>query len=389
MMESILIQGLVGSIIVYMVFSRGKNNLLLFPRLNKFRYIISILLCSSIIAYTIVSKPQTYYDIIQVDRWAPRTELVQAIRIAKKKYHPDKNKLDEKSNYTELFYEIQKIETVFSSETKRNNYNKYGDFRADGNIEDRNIILCLILGAAFHVYSCLFGLFLSFPSIFRKSRGLFPVYSIAVFCAELHMRLSDDPNPLSFLPVIGGLLPFEKIRVLRSLFTCVLIISFVYASNYYRDYDEILNGMLKGNLITNKRIIDLTQSLIVQLQTHGIGSTSTSSGQNKNKKKSNSTSSSSNATPLPPKIKVDSDNEQEDPQLEVIQQLSEPLKELASTMNESQKKQLQTVLNIAFTAKGKENKKEGGGFLSRIFGSSFFWIILVGYVFQIIKNYLS
>ncbi|KAK9174491.1 DnaJ domain protein [Cryptosporidium meleagridis] len=388
MMESILIQGLAGSIIIYMVFSRGKNNLLLFPRLNKFKYIISSLLCLSIIAYTTISKPQTYYDIIQVDRWAPRTELVQAIRIAKKKYHPDKNKLDEKSNYTELFYEIQKIETVFSSETKRNNYNKYGDFRADGNIEDRNIILCLILGAAFHVYSCLFGLFLSFPSIFRKSRGLFPVYSIAVFCAELHMRLSDDPNPLSFLPIIGGLLPFEKIRVLRSLFTCVLIISFVYASNHYRDYDEILNGMLKGNLITNKRIIDLTQSLIVQLQTHGIGSTSTSSGQNKNKKKSNSTSST-NATPLPPKIKVDSDNEQEDPQLEVIQQLSEPLKELASTMNEAQKKQLQNVLNIAFAAKGKENKKEGGGFLSRIFGSSFFWIILVGYVFQIIKNYLS
>ncbi|KAH8584792.1 DNAJ-like molecular chaperone [Cryptosporidium sp. chipmunk genotype I] len=388
MMESILIQGLVGSIIIYMVFSRGKNNLLLFPTLNKFRHIISISLCLCIIAYTIVLKPKTYYDIIQVDRWAPRTELVQAIRIAKKKYHPDKNKLDEKSSYTELFYEIQKIETVFSSEAKRNNYNKYGDFRADGIIEDRNIILCLILGIAFHVYSCLFGLFLSFPSIFRKSRGLFPVYSIAVFCAELHMRLSDDPNPLSFLPVIGGLLPFEKILVLRSLFTCVLIISFVYASNYYRDYDEILNGMLKGNLITNKRIIDLTQSLIVQLQTHGVGSTtSTAGGQNKNKKKSNS-SSSSNVNPPPPKIKVDSDNEQEDLQLEAIQQLSEPLKELASTMNEAQKKQLQTVLSIAFAAKGKENKKEGG-FFSRIFGSSFFWIILIGYVFQIIKSYLS
>lgn len=385
MMESILIQGFVGSVIIYMVFSRGKNNLLVFPTLNKFRHIISISICLCIIAYTVVSKPKTYYDIIQVDRWASRTELVQAIRIAKKKYHPDKNKLDEKSNYTELFYEIQKIETVFSSETKRNNYNKFGDFRADGIIEDRNIILCLILGIAFHVYSCLFGLFLSSPSIFRKSRGLFPVYSIAVFCAELHMRLSEDPNPLSFLPVIGGLLPFEKIQILRSLFTCVLIISFIYASNNYRDYDEILNSMLKGNLITNKRIIDLTQSLIVQLQTHGVGSTSTSGGQNKSKKKNNS--SSSNATPAP-KIKVDSDNEQENSELEVIQQLSEPLKELASTMNESQKKQLQNVLNIAFSAKGKENK-EKGGVISRIFGSSFFWIILVGYVFQIIKNYFS
>ncbi|OII74738.1 DnaJ domain-containing protein [Cryptosporidium ubiquitum] len=385
MMESILIQGLVGSVITYMVFSRGKNNHLLFPRLNKFRHIISISLCLCIIAYTIASKPLTYYDIIQVDRWAPRAELVQSIRVAKKKYHPDKNKLDEKSNYTELFYEIQKIETVFSSESKRNNYNKYGDFRADGIIEDRNIILCLILGIAFHVYSCLFGLFLSFPSIFRKSRGLFPVYSIAVFCAELHMRLSEDPNPLSFLPVIGGLLPFEKIRILRSLFTCVLIISFFYASNNYRDYDEILNGMLKGNLITNKRIIDLTQSLIVQLQTHGIGSTSTTSNQSKNKKKNNPSSSN---TATNPKIKVDSDNEQENPELEVIHQLSEPLKELASTMNESQKKQLQNVLNIAFAAKGKENKGKPG-ILSRVFGSSFFWIILVGYVFQIIKNYFS
>ncbi|KAJ1605984.1 DNAJ-like chaperone [Cryptosporidium canis] len=330
--------------------------------------------------------PQTYYDVIQVDRWAPRTELVQAIRVAKKKYHPDKNKLDERSSYTELFYEIQRIETVFSSETKRNNYNKFGDFRADGVMEDRNIIMCLILGIAFQVYSCLFGFFLSFPSIFSKSRGLFPVYSIAVFCAELHMRLSDDPNPLSFLPFIGGLLPFEKIRILRSLFSCVLVASFVYSSNHYRDYDEILNSMLKGNLITNKRIIDLTQSLIVQLQTHGVGPSAASSSQSKNKRKGNP--SSAGTAPLP-KIKVDSDNEQEDPQAEAIQQLSEPLKELASTMNEAQKKQLQAVLNIAFAAKGKESSKGGGGILSRIFGSSFFWIILVGYGIQMIKSYLS
>lgn len=387
MMDAILVQGIMGSAITYMVFARGKNNLLLFPRIHKFRHVISVLVCACIVTYSVVSSPQTYYDVIQADRWAPRGELVQAIRVAKKKYHPDKNKLDEKSSYTELFYEIQKIETVFSSETKRNNYNKYGDFRADGIIEDRNIIMCLILGIAFHVYSCLFGFFLSFPSIFRRSRGLFPVYSIAVFCAELHMRLSEDPNPLSFLPVIGGLLPFEKIRILRSLFTCVLVISFIYSSNNYRDYDEILNGMLKGNLITNKRIIDLTQSLIVQLQTHGVGaSSSASGGQNKNKRKSNSQPQMSTA-PLP-KIKIDSDNEQDDPQAEVVQQLTEPLKELASTMNETQKKQLQNVLNIAFAAKGKENK-EGGGILSRIFGSSLFWVILAGYGFQVIKGYFS
>lgn len=385
MMDSILVQGIVGTAITYTVFARGKNSLPLFPRVHRFRYAVSVLLCVCIVAYSVISGPKTYYDVIQVDRWVPRGELIQAIRVTKKKYHPDKNKLDDKSSYTELFYEIQKIETVFSSETKRNNYNKYGDFRADGMIEDRNIIMCLILGIAFHVYSCLFGFFLSFPSIFRRSRGLFPVYSIAVFCAELHMRLSEDPNPLAFLPVIGGLLPFEKIRILRSLFTCILIASFVYSSSNYRDYDEILNNMLKGNLITNKRIIDLTQSLIVQLQTHGVGSSSASGSQNKNRKKSNQ--SSVNTAPLP-KIKVDSDNEQEDSQAEVIQQLTEPLKELASTMNEAQKKQLQNVLNIAFAAKAKENK-EGGGILSRIFGSSLFWIILVGYVFQIIKGYLS
>ncbi|KAF7457596.1 DnaJ domain-containing protein [Cryptosporidium felis] len=387
-MEEILVQGLAGSLIIYLLFARGKNNLALFPRLYKFRYWISTALCLSLAAYSLNYRSQTYYDVIEINRWAPRGELVQAIRIAKKKYHPDKNKLDEKSNYTELFYEIQKIETVFNSDTKRNNYNKYGDFRADGVIEDKNIILCLILGIAFHVYSCLFGFFLSFPPIFRKSRGLFPVYSIAVFCAELHMRLSEDPNPLSFLPIIGGLLPFEKIQILRSLSVCVILISFIYSSTNYRDYDEILNNMLKGNLITNKRVIDLTQSLIIQLQTHGVGYTSGGNNQNKQKKKNPASSVNSvNTTPLT-KVKVDSDNDQDDSQSEVIQQLSEPLKELASTMNEAQKKQLQNILNIAFAAKGNE-KKESGGFLSRIFGSNFFWIIVIGYVLQIFKSYFS
>ena len=391
MMEEILVQSLVGTIILYVFFSKRSNNLPSFPKLYRFRFLAGGLMCLLLLVHCFNAKKPSYYDIIEVDRWAPRGEVIQAIRVAKKKYHPDKNKEDEKTASTLLFYEIQKIETVFNSDTKRNNYNKFGDFRTDGIIEDRNIIMCLILGVAFQVYSSLLGFFLSFPNCFNRSRSLFPVYSIAVFCAELHMRISEDLNPLEFIPFIGNFLPFEKIQFLRSIFPIVLFMSFMYSSNNYRNYDEILNGMLKGNLITNKRIIDLTQSLIIQLQTQGIsgGGNSGNSNNNKHKKASNSLQK-----PLDPvshkqqiqEIKVDSDNEDES-QLEVLQQITEPLKELASTMNDSQKRQLQSVLNIAFSAKLKE-KNEKKGFLSKIFGSSFFWILVAGYAFQVLKKYL-
>ncbi|KAH7647044.1 DNAJ like chaperone [Cryptosporidium bovis] len=391
MMEEILVQCFLGTVILYIFFSRGKGNHPNFPKLYKFRFFAGGILCLFPIVYCIITKKPTYYDLIGIDRWAPRGELIQAIRIAKKKYHPDKSKEDDKTTSTLLFYEIQKIETVFNSDTKRNNYNKYGDFRMDGVIEDRNIIMCLILGVAFQVYSSLLGFFFSFPTCFRKSRTLFPVYSIAVFCAELHMRISDDPNPLSFIPFVGNLLPFEKIIVLRSLFPVILYMSFIYSSNNYKNYDEILNDMLKGNLITNKRIIDLTQSLIIQLQTRGIGGNDgNGNNNNKHKKKGSSSTRTPDQTPVQqqtPKIKIDSDNEDES-QLEVLQQITEPLKELASTMNDAQKQQLQSVLNIAFSAKLKEKNEKSGGILSRIFNSSFLWIIIVGYGFQVLKKYL-
>ncbi|KAL7069526.1 DnaJ domain-containing protein [Cryptosporidium serpentis] len=383
MLDSILIQSLLGTIIIYGLFQlKSKDTSSYLSILYKYRILIGLILSLILLIISAQLIPYNYYDIVGVDRWASRSDITQAIRIAKKRYHPDKNLEDDKASSVNIFYEIQRIESVLNSESKRNIYNKYGDYRKDGIIDDRNIIMCFILSLSVQVFCCLIGFFLSIPYIFQKSRGLFIVYNVAIFCSELHIRLSEDPNPMKFLPFIGSLLPFEKILVLRSIFPTILILTFLYSAMYYKNYDDILLDMLRGNLITNKRIIDLTQSLLIQIQTHGFGSAKSSSNT-----KGNGTNNgvSSSTTPY---IEVDSDLENDD--VNVARQMQESLKSLTSTMNENQKQQLQKILNIAISAKNRENKKQQSwGIFSSIFSSNILWIIVAVIAMQYIKGLFS
>ncbi|OII71215.1 hypothetical protein cand_026310 [Cryptosporidium andersoni] len=383
MLDSILIQSLLGAIIIYGLFQlKSKDTSSYLSILYKCRILIGLMLSLTLLIISVQLIPHNYYDVIGVGRWASRNDITQAIRIAKKKYHPDKNLEDDKASSVNIFYEIQRIESVLNSESKRNIYNKYGDYRKDGIIDDHNIIMCFILSLSVQVFCCIIGFFLSIPYIFRKSRGLFIVYNVAIFCSELHIRLSEDPNPMKSIPFIGSLLPFEKILVLRSIFPTILILTFLYSAMYYKNYDDILLDMLRGNLITNKRIIDLTQSLLIQIQTHGFGSAKSSSN-TKGNVTNNGVSSSTT-----PYIEVDSDLDNDD--VNVARQMQESLKSLTSAMNEDQKQQLQKILNIAISAKNRETKKQQSwGIFGTIFSSNILWIIIAVIAMQYIKGLFS
>ncbi|EEA07901.1 DnaJ domain-containing protein [Cryptosporidium muris RN66] len=336
MLDSILIQSLLGTIIIYGLFQlKSKDASSYLSVLYKYRILIGLILSLTLLIISVQLIPHNYYDVIGVGRWASRSDITQAIRIAKKKYHPDKNLEDDKASSVNIFYEIQRIESVLNSESKRNIYNKYGDYRKDGIIDDRNIIM-----------------------------------------------LSEDPNPMRSIPFIGSLLPFEKILVLRSIFPTILILTFLYSAMYYKNYDDILLDMLRGNLITNKRIIDLTQSLLIQIQTHGFGSAKSSSNT-----KGNVTNNGISLSTTP-YIEVDSDLENDN--VNVARQMQESLKSLTSTMNEDQKQQLQKILNIAISAKNREIKKQQSwGIFGSIFNSNILWIIVAVIAMQYIKGLFS
>jgi len=66
-----------------------------------------------------------YYKILSVKKNATDKEIKKSYREKAKKYHPDKNKGDEKAE--EKFKEINEAYEVLKDPKKRNNYDAYGD----------------------------------------------------------------------------------------------------------------------------------------------------------------------------------------------------------------------------------------------------------------------
>ncbi|KAI3404200.2 SCJ1 [Candida oxycetoniae] len=72
-----------------------------------------------------VLSGKNYYQILGVDKAASDKEIKQAYRQLTLKYHPDKNPGDEEAH--DKFIEIGEAYEALSDETKRKNYDMYGD----------------------------------------------------------------------------------------------------------------------------------------------------------------------------------------------------------------------------------------------------------------------
>lgn len=71
-------------------------------------------------------KKKDYYDILGVPRNANQKEIKKAYYQLAQKYHPDKNKGD--PEVTRKFHEVSEAYEVLSDESKRNQYDHFGDF---------------------------------------------------------------------------------------------------------------------------------------------------------------------------------------------------------------------------------------------------------------------
>ncbi|XP_064604995.1 dnaJ homolog subfamily B member 9-like [Liolophura sinensis] len=72
-----------------------------------------------------VAAKQSYYDILGVKKDATNKQIKKAFRQLALKYHPDKNKKDEKAQ--EKFVEIAKAYEVLSDKEKRKQYDLHGE----------------------------------------------------------------------------------------------------------------------------------------------------------------------------------------------------------------------------------------------------------------------
>ncbi|PFH36853.1 DnaJ domain-containing protein [Besnoitia besnoiti] len=229
------------------------------------------------------------YTLLDVDVSASKNDILQAYRTVSKKFHPDKVAAAEASggavpqrpsgfkgmSNEEFFMEIKKAQEVLMNDTRRSNYDRFGDYKY-GEVDEKTTIIVVCLALVSHLLCFCVGFLVSYPKHATFARQIYLVYNLAMFCNELQLRFVDDGDSLAFLPYVSRLVPFERVHFFRSLFPCVLCASICLSAWVFTDNPAKRLALLKALLSTNRVLTERTQELIrvtAYLKTIGTPST--------------------------------------------------------------------------------------------------------------------
>ncbi|KEP61679.1 UNVERIFIED_CONTAM: DnaJ domain-containing protein [Hammondia hammondi] len=229
------------------------------------------------------------YSILDVDVMASKNDILQAYRTVSKKFHPDKVAAAEASGSAvpqrptgfskmtneEFFMEIKKAQEVLMSDTRRSNYDRFGDYKY-GDIDEKTTMIVVCLALVSHLLCFCVGFLVSYPKHVTFARQIYVVYNLAMFCNELQLRFVENGDSLAFLPYVSSLVPFERVHFFRSLFPCVLCASLCLSKWNFSDNPAKRLALLKALLSTNRVLTERTQELIrvtAYLKTMGTPST--------------------------------------------------------------------------------------------------------------------
>lgn len=217
----------------------------------------------------IAAERSNFYAMLEVDVHANKNDILQGYRNVSKKYHPDRvaqsgivPPLAKNLSPEEYFMNIKMAQDVLTHDIRKSFYDRFGDLKQVGELDDKMAILAVCLSIAAHLLCFTVGFILSYPKHVAYAKQIFFIYSVAVFCVELQQRFVEDDDSLNFIPFVSGLLPFEKIMFFRALFPCVLVASLCTASWQYCDVPARHWAVLKALLSTNRVLTERTQELI-------------------------------------------------------------------------------------------------------------------------------
>ncbi|SCO66512.1 DnaJ protein, putative [Plasmodium vivax] len=226
--------------------------------LQKFRYAIYVLILSFLLYKGIPWKRENYYTYLNITPNATKQEIQTAYRQAAKIYHPDKNP-DESADSS--FIKLKQAYDILTDDVRRSNYNRFGDYK-NGEVDDNTATLLICLSLVQHTMFFIIGYFLSYPRKLEFARQIFLVYNIASFCFELQFRFIEDDTTFDWLPSIGYLLPYEKIKLLRMLFPIVFFISICSSAYTYTDRNATLIYLMRSILATNRIVFERSNDVI-------------------------------------------------------------------------------------------------------------------------------
>ncbi|GAW80254.1 DNAJ-like molecular chaperone protein [Plasmodium gonderi] len=226
--------------------------------LHKFKYAIYVVIFSFLLCKGIPWDRENYYTYLNIRPNATKQEIQTAYRKAAKIYHPDKNP---DASADTSFIKLKQAYDVLTDDVRRSNYNRFGDYK-NGEVDDNTATLLICLSLVQHTMFFIIGYFLSYPRKLEFARQIFLVYNIASFCFELQFRFIEDDTTFDWLPSVGYLLPYEKIKLLRMLFPLVFFISICASAYTYTDRNATLIYLMRSILATNRIVFERSNDVV-------------------------------------------------------------------------------------------------------------------------------
>lgn len=257
MLDVLVAHSVIGAALTYACIT---THILHFPLLRKCA--CWVLICG-LLKHELARTQSNYYDELNVQITATKIEIHQAYRQASKAYHPDKN--PNVPNADAIFHTLKQAYEVLSNDKMRSNYDRYGDMQTANNraletVDDKLVGVVVALALVTQGLCLVVGYVCTFPKPLNQARQLLLVYNLGVFCVELHMRLMEV-DAYGWLPYLGGMLPFERIMILRRMYPSVLCLSLMLSHYLYVDQQAVIEYILRGVISSNRVICERLHTL--------------------------------------------------------------------------------------------------------------------------------
>lgn len=209
-------------------------------------------------------EESNYYELLGVWPGTGRAELQAAYRRLAIKLHPDKNP---DPDAAESFTKVKKAHETLTNDYLREKYSRFGDFSKTGDV-DATYFWDLLFVAFFQtLIPVLFGLLYTLGTQSSKPRKIFLLYVLFVFCMEILLRFGpDDETALWWVPGLGFLLPFERVKVLHGFVPIILNGVLMMGGILHNDKDDWMETVGTQLLTTHLALVQNCDELVRTVQ---------------------------------------------------------------------------------------------------------------------------
>jgi len=197
------------------------------------------------------------FELLDVPKAATQVEISKAFRRQSAKFHPDKLKSGsvpaadlpsgfQFSNPEDLFIKIQRCSDLLSDPIKLGYYNRFGDTNFTFKNEAAMFPVMIVFSFIGYIVNYIVCVIMTASNESKGGRYWITCFLIFAFTSEMYLKFLGEEHIFSHVPILGKLLVFEQISILKDLIPSVLSSALLISQLIYSNDTAIVNQVLSS-----------------------------------------------------------------------------------------------------------------------------------------------